>query len=720
MASGKTQKSKRGAVLRAVAAVLAGLSLLPILSIQGRARPFEEVPYDSYTYYHGFSSSVVASQRPCYLPEKRVSGLELAVGADSKLADIFTAQDGQSYVLDSGTGKIIVLDAALRVTRTIDRIMVNGEKADIKEAMGLFVKENGDIALADTANKRVLVMDQNGTVKQIIASPAADQLPEGYQYLPIQVVVDNLGFYYVVSKGSYYGAVLFSADGAFFGFFGANKIPSTVTGVIQNLFDKMFSSRQKRANSIQKLPYEFSDLAIDKSGFVYTISPNTPQGVGQIKKLSPGSDSLLTIEAGYLKKAWADSYNFGDVPGYIMDDGSARQNMFASIAVDSDGYFYALDSVYGRIFVHDRDCNQITIFGGGVGDGTQLGTFKQPSALSIAGGRIYVLDYFTNSVTAFKRTAYGEQVFKAQTLTNAGDQSAGELWRDILSQNRYDQLALRGIAKAEFAAGNYKDALDYAKKGRDHATYARVFQQYRLQAGSSYFLLILIIVLLIAAALIILRIYLSKTKKVLLKNQKLRLLFRMILHPFDAFDTIKRAQKGSLIIVAVIIALFYALRASSRFMSGFMYNWSDPYTYNALYTLMGTIGFAVLWMFANYGVSTLFEGKGKLKDIIVVYAYSQLPMLAELVFFIAFSHVLIPNEAAIFDVVYYVGFIAMIVYLLIGTMKIHDFSFFKTVGTALLTLLGIAVMAFVIIMIGILFQNLAGFISSVFKEVSLR
>ncbi len=50
-------------------------------------------------------------------------------------------------------------------------------------------------------------------------------------------------------------------------------------------------------------------------------------------------------------------------------------------------------------------------------------------------------------------------------------------------------------------------------------------------------------------------------------------------------------------------------------------------------------------------------------------------------------------------------------------LRIHEFTMTKFVGTSLLTVLGMAAIVFLLILIGILLQQLGGFVSTVLIEI---
>ena len=63
-----------------------------------------------------------------------------------------------------------------------------------------------------------------------------------------------------------------------------------------------------------------------------------------------------------------------------------------SLEVDTDGFIYALDSVFGRVFVYDVESNLLTAFGGGLSQGDQLGTFQQAVAIAATQQDVLVAD----------------------------------------------------------------------------------------------------------------------------------------------------------------------------------------------------------------------------------------------------------------------------------------------------------------------------------------
>ena len=75
--------------------------------------------------------------------------------------------------------------------------------------------------------------------------------------------------------------------------------------------------------------------------------------------------------------------------------------------------------VFDKIFVYDKDCRVVTVFGGGICEADQVGTFSNSAAMLIKnnGEQVLIADYDTNLITVFGINEYGKQVKHLDTLT---------------------------------------------------------------------------------------------------------------------------------------------------------------------------------------------------------------------------------------------------------------------------------------------------------------
>ena len=130
-----------------------------------------------------------------------------------------------------------------------------------------------------------------------------------------------------------------------------------------------------------------------------------------------------------------------------------------------------------------------------------------------------------------------------------------------------------------------------------------------------------------------------------------------------------------------------------------------------------TIGIVALWIAANWFVCTLMGGKGKLRDIIIITCYSLLPLIFKNFITVILTNVLLPTEANFLSILNAVSVIYFVLLMICGLIKIHDFSFGRMLSSSFLSLLGVGIIFFLIVMIIILFQQTAGFAVTVFSEL---
>ena len=227
----------------------------------------------------------------------------------------------------------------------------------------------------------------------------------------------------------------------------------------------------------------------------------------------------------------------------------------------------------------------------------------------------------------------------------------------------------------------------------------------------------MLIAVLVIAGLVALLVYTTKHKVRLIKNEKAHLATTMITHPFENFREIKERNLTSIPICIIIILLYYVFSVMETTMGGFAFTYFDPSSYNALLILAKTVGMVVLWTVTNWAVCTLFGGKGKMKEIFTVISYSLIPSLLGSLIYIICSNVLVPEEAAFLSVLTVICTAFTVIMLAAGSMIVHDYSLGKFIGTTLLTLLGCAIVIFLLIAVAILLQQTGGFIATIYTEI---
>ncbi len=693
---------------RIIAVILILILIASILAVNASAVSSKSVPYENYTYWEGISEKArkKVNNRAMYECAEVLTASKLSVEDFEELIDVCVAKNGYVYLLDTKRG-ITVLDENYNFVKEINTVK-GSEELSFVGAKSIYIDKNDQLYICDTENKRVIRADADGNFIDFYTLPQSSLIPENFDFKPIRIAVDQKGYVYILSEGSYYGALLYAPDKEFIGFYGANTVKNGIIGGIQSLFKRVFPNAAKSSNSERVLPFCFSDIVIDDNGFVYTATDRGDEG--QIKKLSPGEGNNI-LES--------DSVNFlDDEVNRTYNDGYALSQGVIGLAVSDSGFIYQLELSYGRIFVYDDNCKMITAFGGGMGTGTQEGTFRTPSAIDIKGSDILVCDKTNNNLTIFKANDYGKKVLNLIDKTNNGHyKETKEGWKEVLSLDKNLQIAYTGMARAYLAEENYQKAMDFAYEGYDRETYALAFEYYRNNWLLENFSIVFSVALIIIAAFITAVIIIKKKNIVFIKNQKVALMLQTPIHPGNTFEAIKDKNMGSVLCATVLILLFYISAVLKVLCGGYMFTIYDPATFNSIWVFVRSAGLIILWVGANWLVCTLLGGKGKLKEILVVSAYSLIPIIVERFIWILLSNIMLPSEAAFLGILDSVALILTVIILCIGMIRIHDFNMSRFIGTSILTILGIAAIIFLLILIGILLQQLGGFIVTILIEI---
>ena len=671
-----------------------------------------EIPYESYTYWEDFGSSekTAAYCKPMYKVDRVITGKSVKSDSFETISDIYT-DNGDVYVLDSKSGQITVLDSNYSLKRDINGIYLKGERQDITGASGMFVK-NGKIYIADTQNGRILILDTDGRVTDVLNEPESSLIPEGFHYSPVKIAVDSKNYTYIVSDGSYYGALVYSPEMEFMGFYGANTVKATVGDVVQKFIDKIFSNDTKKGSAVLALPYQFNDLVVGVDDFIYTTTGNTGDSsqTGQVCKMNPGGRDVLHHK----------DFNFLDTVVGVYKGSEQKQNI-TGIAVDDDGFFYVVDSTYGRVYWYDRECNLLCVFGGSLGRGTQKGTFQLADCISLCGNDVLIGDSLRGTVTVFTLTEYGRTVRTVQlkTLNDDFDKTVEE-WNGILEQDCNCQLAYRGLAAAYYTAKDNEAAIKYAKLGTDRALYAEAFSKQRQTFLENHFPLIFFAVILFAVLVAAISIICKRKSIKLIKNEKLCVAFYNVFHPFEGARLVKEKKAGSVIIAAVILGVWYVFSTIGDTASGFAFNYFDSADYNSFYILLSTVGLVSLWTVSNWLVCVLLGGTGKMKEIFTITCYALIPLIFSSALSLLLSHILVPKEF-VFDTNLQTVCLLYTIYMLKALIsKIHDYEFGKFFGTTLLTIASMLIIVFLIFLIFLLVQQVYGWFSALFTEAIYR
>lgn len=193
-----------------------------------------------------------------------------------------------------------------------------------------------------------------------------------------------------------------------------------------------------------------------------------------------------------------------------------------------------------------------------------------------------------------------------------------------------------------------------------------------------------------------------------------------LFHPGDGFtDFMEHKQRHGGFVFLVVVSLFL-VQIIQRQLTGFHFNNNRLEELNVFFILIQGVGVFILWISCNWAISTLFEGKARLRDIAFFSAVALVPYILSMLVSTVLSNVLLPTESMFMTITQWVGILWSLFLLVRGMMIYHDYTFQKVLWSGLLSIGLILVIVFVCVLGFSLFQQVFNFGDAVFKELIYR
>ena len=589
-------------------------------------------------------------------------------------------------------------------------------------AKGVFVTKDGTLLICDTANQRLLIIDGDGVLQRVITRPEGIEIPSNLNFTPTRVIMDDKGYIFLsIGEAGYHGLLVYDENFVFKGFHGAYKASASIMENLTGFITDLFMTNEKAENQQNTVGTGFLDIALDPEGLLYALS-SPKSNTGQIKRMGLNGNQTLNFKSGFTTQS-GDLLNFVEQPMSYYSKGTnfAVNANLNSLAVDPQGFIYALDSIRGRVYVYDEECRVMSAFSLGFSEGDQVGTFITPCALAVSDNKLFVADSELRNITVFELTEYGALYKTADTYTINGEyDKAMPYWEQVLQLDSNNQRAYEGMAKYHLAHDEYEQAMYYAEQGNDQQTYSLAYTEVQKIWFSHNFWWVFLLCLVVVGAIVAVLIISKKRQLFEIKNLKLRTALTAAFHPFESFQALHSKNATSIILALVFVLVFYLMRVSQDLFGGFMYVIVDEANYNSLFTLFGSVGLLLLWTVTNWGICMLNDGKGSFKEVFCMSAYSMMPMIAYSLIFIVGSHFVPATGTGDFAIINTLLTLYMVLLLLIGMTVVHEYTFFKSMGMAIVTVLCMALAIFVLCSVVLLSQQFIMFIVSIVNELRVR
>lgn len=676
-------------------------------------------PYTGYTYD---SNKNIMPGPNGYSPERMVTGRDINAGGFKNPEDIFIDREtGLLYIADTGNKRIVVADKDFSLVKIYSAYYENGQEKPFVTPTGLFVSKKG-IFVADTDAQAVLWLDADGNLIYRFTKPD-DPLYQSDVFSPKKVLLDHGDNLYVLSTGSFQGAVVFDNKQKFCGHLGSVPMHLSLK-VLADYFWKQIMNESQIEKMARYVPREYNNFAIDSEGFIHTVynppSDSTGAGAKAIFKLSGAGTDIYPMQDIH-----------GDSFAYYNESNILVQTRFVDLCIDDNGFVNALDITEGRIFQYDSDGNLLFIFGG---LGNQMGLFQTPVAIDVIGESIFVLDKTRNLITVFSPTEFGHCVHKAVSYYEQGLYGEAEKpWLEALKYNSNFPLAYKGLAKAKMEQYNYEQAMEYFRLGLDKQGYSKAFKQLRINfVRENYWIFIVALALLVGIVIFVLEY--KKAKKLALayqygsvsrgkytlKSTRLSNLYYVLRHPISGFDDMSYYTTSSYGVSFIILGLWVLTAIIANRSTGFIFSNTVGEDFNIFIILLQTVVLFAVWCASNWIFSVLLGGRGTFKNIWCASAYCLVPTVIASIIAVILSHFLILEESMFYQGILTLGQFYSAFLIIVAMKSIHEYTLTRTVVQILLTVFGMLATCFLAVLTYGLVSEVVEFFKVILSEVLFR
>lgn len=196
--------------------------------------------------------------------------------------------------------------------------------------------------------------------------------------------------------------------------------------------------------------------------------------------------------------------------------------------------------------------------------------------------------------------------------------------------------------------------------------------------------------------------------------------FYVLFHPLDGFWDLKNEKRGRLSVAFLYMGCWFATNIVAQMLTGYLFNPDYGNSLDIFKEFRTVFLLFLLFTVGNWSVTTLMDGKGLFRDIIMVFGYACIPLTLLRIPAVLISNVVSEQESFFYYVLVCAAWAWFFILLFIGMMMVHDFSFQKAVGTLILTITAMLILVFLALVFYNILSTLISFILAAYKELSMR
>lgn len=194
----------------------------------------------------------------------------------------------------------------------------------------------------------------------------------------------------------------------------------------------------------------------------------------------------------------------------------------------------------------------------------------------------------------------------------------------------------------------------------------------------------------------------------------------VITHPLDGFWDLTHEKRGSmsaahfLVVLTMLTRVWIMQYTSFQFVNVY---WETINVFLECLTLLLPIA---IWCIGNWGLTTLFDGKGTMKNIYMGTAYALTPYPLIQIPLIFLSNIITADEGAFYSVFSTISLIWAAFLIIAAMMQIHEYSLGKTLACIIASIGAMLVIIFLLLLFFSLVSDGVAYFVSLYDEFVFR
>ena len=193
-----------------------------------------------------------------------------------------------------------------------------------------------------------------------------------------------------------------------------------------------------------------------------------------------------------------------------------------------------------------------------------------------------------------------------------------------------------------------------------------------------------------------------------------------ITHPLDGFWDLTHEKRGSYAAANTILILTLLARVMKLQYTSFIFNtvyWEDVNIFLYMASILFPLGIFVV---GNWGLTTLFDGKGRLGQVYMAVCYGITPYPLVQFPLIIFSNLVTVDEKEFYSVISMISLV-WCAWLIISAMgQIHEYSLGKNILFMVASLFAMLVIVFILLLFFSMISQGISYFVSLAKEILFR